>query len=95
MDCPHFWLPSGRSRVLPRTTRSAGFDRRGICPLAATQRPLVTSTFTDQSGAPAWATIPSWAIVGMNDHVVTPAEQLFMAHRAHAHITEVSAPTFP
>jgi len=60
--------------------------------LAATQRPLATSTFADQSGTPAWATIPSWDIVGLNDHIITPAEQLFMAHRAHAHITEISAP---
>jgi pimeloyl-ACP methyl ester carboxylesterase len=72
-----------------------GLPAREGAVLAATQRPLVTSTFTDQSGTPAWATIPSWAIVGMNDHIVTPAEQLFMARRAHAHITEVNAPTFP
>jgi pimeloyl-ACP methyl ester carboxylesterase len=60
--------------------------------LAATQRPLATSALTDPSGTPAWATIPSWDIIGLNDHIVTPAEQLFMAHRAHAHITEVNAP---
>ena len=60
--------------------------------LAATQRPLATSAFTDQSGVPAWHTIPSWDVVGTADHVITPAEQLFMAHRAHAHITEVNAP---
>ncbi len=60
--------------------------------LAATQRPLGTSVLTDSSGTPAWATIPSWDIIGLNDHIVTPAEQLFMAHRAHAHITEVRAP---
>ncbi len=60
--------------------------------LAATQRPLATNAFTDPSGTPAWATIPSWDIIGLNDHVVTPAEQLFMAHRAHAHITEINAP---
>jgi pimeloyl-ACP methyl ester carboxylesterase len=60
--------------------------------LAATQRPLATNTFTDPSGIPAWKTIPSWDIIGMNDHIVTPAEQLFMAHRAGAHVTEVSAP---
>jgi pimeloyl-ACP methyl ester carboxylesterase len=60
--------------------------------LAATQRPLATNTFTDPSGVPAWKTIPSWDIIGMNDHVVTPAEQLFMARRAGAHITEVNAP---
>lgn len=60
--------------------------------LAATQRPLATSTFTDQSGTPAWATIPSWAIVGTSDHAITPADQLFMAHRADAHITQINAP---
>ena len=60
--------------------------------LAATQRPLATSTFTDQSGVPAWQTIPSWDVVGTADHIITPAEQLFMANRAHAHITEINAP---
>jgi pimeloyl-ACP methyl ester carboxylesterase len=60
--------------------------------LAATQRPLATSTFTDQSGVPAWQSIPSWDVVGTADHIITPAEQLFMAHRAHAHITEINAP---
>jgi pimeloyl-ACP methyl ester carboxylesterase len=60
--------------------------------LAATQRPLATNTFTDPSGVPAWKTIPSWDIIGMKDHIVTPAEQLFMAHRAGARVTEVNAP---
>jgi pimeloyl-ACP methyl ester carboxylesterase len=60
--------------------------------LAATQRPLATNALTDLSGVPAWKTIPSWDIIGMNDRVVTPAEQLFMAHRAGSHITEVNAP---
>jgi pimeloyl-ACP methyl ester carboxylesterase len=60
--------------------------------LAATQRPLATSVLTDKSGVPAWKTIPSWAIVGTADHVIPPAEQLFMAKRAGAHITEVRAP---
>ena len=57
--------------------------------LAATQRPLATSTLTDPSGTPAWLTVPSWDIVGMGDNIITPAEQLFMANRAHAHITEI------
>jgi pimeloyl-ACP methyl ester carboxylesterase len=60
--------------------------------LAATQRPLASGTFTDQSGAPAWKTIPSWDVIGLNDNIVTPAEQLFMAKRAGAHITEINAP---
>jgi len=60
--------------------------------LAATQRPLATGTLADASGAPAWRAVPSWAVVGTVDHVIPPAEQLFMAARAHAHITEVNAP---
>jgi pimeloyl-ACP methyl ester carboxylesterase len=60
--------------------------------LAATQRPLPLSALDEQSGAPAWATIPSWDVIGTNDHIITPAAQTFMANRAHAHITRVSAP---
>ena len=60
--------------------------------IAAGQRPLAVSTFTEPSGTPAWKTIPSWAVVGTADKVIVPAEQLAMAERAHAHITEVKAP---
>ena len=60
--------------------------------LAATQRPLAASVLTEQSGPPAWASIPSWDIIGTANHVIPPAEQLFMAKRARAHITEINAP---
>jgi pimeloyl-ACP methyl ester carboxylesterase len=69
-----------------------GLPAREGAVLAATQRPLASSTFTDQSGVPAWKTIPSWDVIGLNDKVLTPAEQLFMAKRAGAHVTEISAP---
>jgi pimeloyl-ACP methyl ester carboxylesterase len=59
--------------------------------LAATQRPIALSAFSDPSGPPAWKTIPSWAVIGTADHVIPLAEQLFMAHRAHARITEINA----
>jgi pimeloyl-ACP methyl ester carboxylesterase len=59
--------------------------------LAATQRPLALSATTTPSGTPAWQTIPSWSVIGTADHVIPPAEQLFMSERAHAHITEVDA----
>jgi hypothetical protein len=55
--------------------------------LAATQRPASSITFTQQSGVPAWKTIPSWAVFGSADHAIPPAELLAMARRAHAHIT--------
>ena len=60
--------------------------------LAAEQRPLAASTFTEPSGIPAWKTIPSWDVVGTADRVLVPAEQLVMAKRAHARITKIRAP---
>jgi pimeloyl-ACP methyl ester carboxylesterase len=60
--------------------------------LAATQRPLAASVLDEPSGTPAWQTIPSWDVIGTADHIITPAEQLFMAQRAGAHITKINAP---
>jgi len=59
--------------------------------IAATQRPLAASAFTEPSGPPAWKTIPSWAVIGTADLVIPPAELTFMAKRAGAHITDVNA----
>jgi pimeloyl-ACP methyl ester carboxylesterase len=60
--------------------------------LAATQRPLATAALAEPSGIPAWKTIPSWAVVGLDDHVIPPAGQLAMAHNAGVEITEIHAP---
>ena len=60
--------------------------------LAATQRPIATIALTQESGVPAWKTIPSWAVVGTADHAIPLALQLAMANAAHAHITKVDAP---
>jgi pimeloyl-ACP methyl ester carboxylesterase len=59
--------------------------------LAATQRPISTVTLGQPSGPPAWAEIPSWALVGTVDRVILPATQLFMAERAGAPIVKVKA----
>lgn len=59
--------------------------------LAATQRPLAFSAAMAASGTPAWKTIPSWSVIGTADHVLPPAEQLFMSKRANAHITKINA----
>jgi pimeloyl-ACP methyl ester carboxylesterase len=68
-----------------------GLPTSQVAVIAATQRPLVASAFSEPSGAPAWKTIPSWAVIGTEDRVIPPAELTFMAKRAAAHITEVSA----
>ena len=59
--------------------------------LAATQRPAAFSSGSAPSGIPAWQAIPSWSLIGTADHVIPPAEQLFMSKRASAHITEVDS----
>jgi pimeloyl-ACP methyl ester carboxylesterase len=59
--------------------------------LASTQRPISASALVEPSGVPAWATIPSWAVVGTDDHVIPPASQLSMTQRANAKVTEVDA----
>jgi pimeloyl-ACP methyl ester carboxylesterase len=59
--------------------------------LAATQRPISTATLGQPSGPPAWAEIPSWALVGTVDRVILPATQLFMAERAGARIVKIKA----
>jgi len=57
--------------------------------LAATQQPLNAAAEADTSGPPAWATIPSWYLVGTNDKAIPPATQEFMAHRMHATTVEI------
>jgi pimeloyl-ACP methyl ester carboxylesterase len=57
--------------------------------MAVTQRPLGLAAGEQPTTAAAWKTIPSWDVIGMADKVITPAQQLFMAHRAHAQITEI------
>jgi len=63
--------------------------------LAATQRPVAFSALVTPSGVPAWQTIPSWDLVGTIDNVIPPAEQMFMAERAGAQITQVRASHLP
>jgi pimeloyl-ACP methyl ester carboxylesterase len=59
--------------------------------IAAGQRPISLSANTTPSGAPAWKSIPSWAVVGTEDKVIPPTTQRSMAERAGATISEVAA----
>ena len=58
--------------------------------IVASQRPITLSANTTPSGAGAWKTLPSWAVVGTEDLVIPPATQRSMAERAGATITEVA-----
>lgn len=59
--------------------------------LSGTQRPLALTALSEPAGDPAWASIPSWALIGTADLVLPPAAQRFMTSRAHSHVTEVRA----
>ncbi|MEZ0095099.1 alpha/beta fold hydrolase [Streptacidiphilus sp. EB129] len=59
---------------------------------AAEQRPLSVDSAVQKSGAPAWASIPSWYMVATEDHAISPDLERFMAHRAHAQTVEVDGP---
>ena len=81
--------------VLPSVFPGAfanGLSPRLAAELAASQRPLAESALLEQSGPPAWATIRSWSVIGTQDHVIPPAEQVAMSTHAGAQITEIDAP---
>lgn len=79
-------FPDAFAHDLPRKTAMV---------LAAVQRPVAFSALVTPSGAPAWATIPSWYLVGTLDRVLPPAAQRFMAERADAATVEVKASHLP
>lgn len=56
---------------------------------AATQRPAAELAFTEANGAPAWKTLPSWAVVATGDTAAGTDVVRSMAERAGATITEV------
>jgi pimeloyl-ACP methyl ester carboxylesterase len=66
-------------------------DPRQAAVLAAEQRPAAAAEFSEPSGVPAWKTIPSWALIGTQDHVIPQPLQEQMATRAGAHISTVDA----
>jgi pimeloyl-ACP methyl ester carboxylesterase len=87
------YLKAGPDAPYPGFARcfANGLPTSQAAVLAATQRPIAFSAGSDPSGVPAWKTIPSWSLIGTADHVIPPAEQLFMSQRAKAHITQIKA----
>jgi pimeloyl-ACP methyl ester carboxylesterase len=57
--------------------------------LAATQRPIAASAFSEPAGPPAWKTRPSWAVIATGDKAAGTDVTLSMAKRAKATITEI------
>jgi hypothetical protein len=65
---------------------------RGGALVTAAQIGQSTGTISPATAAPAWKTIPSWAVIGTAGRLLAPAEQLALATRAGAHITKIDAP---
>src|SRR3954453_14669116 len=56
--------------------------------MAATQRPVSSLGFSEPNGAPAWKTLPSWAVVSPGGKAAGADVVRSMARRAGAAITE-------
>jgi pimeloyl-ACP methyl ester carboxylesterase len=59
--------------------------------MAATQRPVAESAFSEPAGPPAWKSVPAWAVVATGDKAAGTDVIRSMAERAGAAITEVEA----
>jgi pimeloyl-ACP methyl ester carboxylesterase len=72
-----------------RDAFAADLSPQNAAILAATQRPVSELAFSEPSGAPAWKTLPSWAVVATGDKAAGTDVIRSMAERAGAAITEV------
>jgi hypothetical protein len=68
---------------------AADLSARTADAMAAAQSPLALAAGEETNQAAAWKTIRSWDVIGLADKAITPEQQLFMAHRANAQITEI------
>jgi pimeloyl-ACP methyl ester carboxylesterase len=50
-----------------------------------------SNQINEASGPPAWKTIPSWSLIGTDDHVIPADRQEFTSTRADATIETVNA----
>ncbi|MFD3555612.1 alpha/beta fold hydrolase [Streptomyces goshikiensis] len=63
--------------------------------LAAGQRPLSGSAFTDRVSSAAWRTLPSWTLISSRDRGIVPELQRFQASRARSLTVEVPSSHLP
>jgi pimeloyl-ACP methyl ester carboxylesterase len=63
---------------------AADVDPGATAAMAATQRPIDFASLQQPSGPPAWQTIPSWFVIGQDDHTIPADLHRYMAERAGA-----------
>jgi pimeloyl-ACP methyl ester carboxylesterase len=59
--------------------------------MAVTQRPATQEALTEPSGEPLWRRVPSWFLIGEEDHIIPAELQRFMAGRARDHAQRTTA----
>jgi pimeloyl-ACP methyl ester carboxylesterase len=55
--------------------------------MAVSQRPVTEAALNEASGSPAWRTVPSWFVYGVEDRNIPAAALKFMAERAQSRRT--------
>ncbi|MFE5138999.1 alpha/beta fold hydrolase [Streptomyces fagopyri] len=68
-------------------TFAQDLPRQQASVMAATQRPIAQSAFTDKLTAAAWRDKPVYVLVGTQDRAINPNLERFEAKRAHARET--------
>src|SRR6266511_2572258 len=71
-----------------QVTAPANLPPEQTAVMAATQRPVAESAFSEPSGPPAWKSSPAWAVVATGDKAAGTDVIRSMAERAGATITE-------
>ncbi|WP_086848581.1 alpha/beta fold hydrolase [Amycolatopsis kentuckyensis] len=85
-------LPDGSQDLyikpsLFRQQFAADVPARQAAVMASTQRPILDAALAEASGAPSWASIPSWFVLAGADKNIPVRAQKFMADRAGARAT--------
>jgi pimeloyl-ACP methyl ester carboxylesterase len=72
-----------------RSTFAGDVPPKLAAAMAAEQRPLAAAAGAEPTTATAWRTIPSWALIGLDDKAIPAAQQRSMAQRAGSTIVEI------
>jgi pimeloyl-ACP methyl ester carboxylesterase len=72
-----------------------GIPARVTKAMAGTQNPVTFSALTAPSGKPTWGSLPSFYLLGTEDHIVPVDLQRAMAKHAGARITRVKSGHLP
>jgi pimeloyl-ACP methyl ester carboxylesterase len=63
---------------------AADLEPNTTATMAATQRPIDFAALQQPSSAPAWENVPSWFVIGQDDHTIPADLHRYMAERAGA-----------